>query len=235
MHRMVLAALLVGALAVAGAVVLTSTAHASDVSVQFGPGVPPGSMTLGGVTGPLSWSGNNWTMSVASQTFATGTFNPVTRQTTVTSMPGFASCQAGCTTTVNPTTLTGQLSFRNHGAFVSGVAHWAGAHKAALATAGLSAGDLISAAARGSAHPTGRSTATGAPATTVSTAASTTTKGAQGGATSSGHATGTGAHGGSGTGHGAPGNNDAARASASGSDGAGKVDSGHGGGAGRGR
>lgn len=237
MHRLVLAGLLVASLTALGAVVTLSTAHASDLSIAFGPGTPPGTMTLGGVTGPLSWSGDNWTMTVAGRTFATGTLNPVTGQTTVTSMPGFASCQAGCTTTVNTTTLTGTLSIRNHGAFVSAVAHWAGANKSALTAAGLTVGSLVSAAARGSAHPTGGTT-TGAASTTHGSNASPNAAG-RSNATSSGHAaTGAGtAHGGSGGVHGGAGTFEGAGVGASGFDRAGKVDNGggHGEGAGHGR
>lgn len=235
MRRPVLAALLVVSLAVVGGIYSLSTAHASNLEIGFGPGTPPGTMTLGGVTGSTSWSGDNWTMTVAGQTFATGTLNPVTGQTTVTSMPGFASCQAGCTTILNPTTLTGTLSIRNHGAFVSAVAHWGGAHAAALTAAGMTVGSLVSSAARGSAHPTGGGTAG---------AASTTTHGgnkssaAGGNATSSGHATGAGAaHGGSGGAHGGTGTLEVASASTHGLDngGTGGNGGGHGDGAGHGR
>jgi len=200
MRRLVFAAFLAVSLAVLGAVASLTNARASDLPIGFGPGTPPGTMTLGGVTGPLSWAGDNWTMTVAGQTFATGTFNSVTGQTTVTSMPGFASCQAGCTTTVNLTTLTGTLSIRNHGAWVSAVAHWGGAHLAALKGAGIIVGSLVSAAAHGSAHLNGRGTPDPASTTTHGNNKSSTA----GGQNNSGHATGAGtAHGGAGTAEGA--------------------------------
>ena len=237
MRRPVLAALLVVSLAVVGGIYSLSTAHASNLEIGFGPGTPPGTMTLGGVTGSTSWSGDNWTMTVAGQTFATGTLNPVTGQTTVTSMPGFAACQAGCTTILNPTTLTGTLSITNHGAFVSAVAHWGGAHAAALTAAGMTVGSLVSSAARGSAHPTGGSTAGAASTTTHGGNKSSGAGGGPGNATSSGHATGAGAaHGGSGGAHGGTGTLEGTSASAHGLDaGTGGNGGGHGDGAGHGR
>jgi hypothetical protein len=224
MRRLVFAALLAVSLAVLGAVASLTNARASDLPIGFGPGTPPGTMTIGGVTGPLSWSGDNWTMTVAGQTFATGTFNSLTGQTTVTSMPGFASCQAGCTTTVSLTTLTGTLSVRNHGAWVSAVAHWGGAHVAALRGAGMTIGGLVSAAARGSAHPNA-----------TDPAAATTHGSGPSNATPSGHAAAGGtARGGSGGVHGGAGTVENANVGPSGSDHAGKLDSG-GHDAGRGR
>lgn len=224
MRRLVFAALLAVLLAVLGAVASLTNARASDLPIGFGPGTPPGTMTIGGVTGPLSWSGDNWTMTVAGQTFATGTFNSLTGQTTVTSMPGFASCQAGCTTTVSFTTLTGTLSIRNHGAWVSAVAHWGGAHSAALRGAGMTVGGLVSSAARGRADPNGRGT--------QGTANGSNKSSATGGGRSNADA-GT-ARGGSGGVHGGAGTVENANVGPSGSDHAGKLDSG-GHDAGRGR
>src|SRR5579864_9679343 len=234
MRRLVFAAFLAVSLAVLGAVASLTNARASDLPIGFGPGTPPGTMTLGGVTGPLSWAGDNWTMTVAGQTFATGTFNSVTGQTTVTSMPGFASCQAGCTTILNPTTLTGTLSITNHGAFVSAVAHWGGAHAAALTAAGMTVGSLVSSAARGSAHPTGGTTAGAASTTTHGGNKSSGAGGGPGNAASSGHANGAGAaHGVSGGAHGGTGTLEGASASAHGLDaGTGGNGGGHGDGAG---
>lgn len=143
---------------------------ASAVPVQFGPGTTPGTITtatIGGVTGPVTWVGDAWTMTVAGQTFAMGTLNTLTDQVTITSMPGLASCKAGCTTTLSPTTLTGpltgQVGFVNHGAWVSAVAHWGTAN-------GISnRGALVSGAAKATTHK-----ATGDPPTTSTTTNSTT-------------------------------------------------------------
>ncbi|GEM_PF-5990778 len=150
MRSALLSTVLIVALAAPG--LAASTAANANVSYQFGPGSPPGTLTLGGVTGTLSWSGSNWTMTVAGQTFAKGTYDSGTGVFTVTSMPGLSSCLSSCTATTSALTLTGQLAFTTHGAWVSAVANWANSHPGALQTAGLTVGDIVSAAAKDSPH-----------------------------------------------------------------------------------
>lgn len=172
---------------------------ASTVPVEFN-GTTPGTggditmATVGGVTGPVTWSGDTWTMTVDGQIFATGTLTTgLTDVVTVTSVPGLAACKAGCTATLSPTlagTLTGQLSFVNHGAWVSAVAHWGSAN-------GIShLGALVSGAAKATTHK-----ATGDPTTSSTTTNSTGTTGAPGRHGGSGHNAASGSAGTSGGGH----------------------------------
>jgi hypothetical protein len=98
--------------------------------------------TLGGVTGTITMNTNGtWTMSVAGQTFASGTYTC-----------GGGSCSFSGTTlsgkslSFSLTNTTGTLTglFPNHGAWVSTVAGWANGH-----LSGRNRGDVVSQAAGG--------------------------------------------------------------------------------------
>ncbi len=128
--------LLLGALLVVSTAVFGLAASSSALPYQFGSGSPPSTLTLGGVTGTLTWNGSNWTMTVGGQTFATGTFSGGTF--TVTSLLG-SSCSP-CTST------TGLLSlgqFPTHGGWVSAVADWANSN-----LSGQMIGQVVSQAAK---------------------------------------------------------------------------------------
>lgn len=101
--------------------------------------------TIGGVKGTVTTTaGGAWTMSVAGQTFASGTYTC-----------GGGSCSFSGTTlagknlsfslTKTAGTLTGL--FPNHGAWVSTVTDWANSH-----LSGRNRGDVVSQAAGGQGH-----------------------------------------------------------------------------------
>jgi hypothetical protein len=101
--------------------------------------------TLGGVQGTLTMkTDGTWTMSVAGQTFASGTYTC-----------GGGSCSfsgttlAGKSVSFSMTGTTGTLSglFPNHGAWVSTVAGWANSH-----LSGSTKGAVVSQAAGGKGH-----------------------------------------------------------------------------------
>jgi hypothetical protein len=101
--------------------------------------------TLGGVQGTLTMkTDGTWTMSVAGQTFASGTYTC-----------GGGSCSFSGTTlsgksvSFSMTGTTGTLSglFATHGAWVSTVAGWANTH-----VSGRTRGEVVSQAAGGKGH-----------------------------------------------------------------------------------
>jgi len=101
--------------------------------------------TIGGVKGTITMNTDGtWTMSVAGQTFASGTYTC-----------GGGSCSFSGTTlsgknlSFSLTNKTGTLSglFPNHGAWVSTVAGWANSH-----LSGRNRGDVVSQAAGGKGH-----------------------------------------------------------------------------------
>jgi len=125
-----------------------------------GSGTVSGTGRLGGVPGTItstatSPSTGDWTMTVGGVVFATGTY----------------SCSGGCTytgavigskttfsfgTLSSPAALSAATGFTTHGGWVSTVGHWAAQHRAALANAGLTVGEVVAAAAHsGSAHAGG--------------------------------------------------------------------------------
>jgi len=145
MRYLLLAALLVVSLAVPGFAQQSGT-------LSFSLGNPPTTLsatsfgaTIGGVKGTVTTTaGGAWTMTVAGQTFASGTYTC-----------GGGSCSFSGTTlsgknlSFSLTNTSGTLTglFANHGAWVSTVANWANGH-----LSGRNRGDVVSQASGGKGH-----------------------------------------------------------------------------------
>ena len=115
-------------------------------------GTLSGTGTVGGVSGALtstaktSTSGS-WSISVGGVPFAGGTYSCsgggcTYVGTVVGSKTAFSFSTASSTASVSQAT-----GFATHGGWVSTVGHWAATNRGALAAAGLSVGDVVSAAA----------------------------------------------------------------------------------------
>ncbi len=101
--------------------------------------------TIGGVRGTVTTTaGGNWTMTVAGQTFASGTYTCGGGSCSFT-----GSTLSGKSLSFSMTNTSGTLAglFVNHGAWVSTVAGWANGH-----LSGRNRGDVISQAAGGKGH-----------------------------------------------------------------------------------
>lgn len=144
MRNLLLAVLFVVSLAVPGFAQQPGTLSFTLDNPPTTLGATSFNATIGGVKGTITTtSGGSWTMTVAGQTFASGTY----------------TCNGSCTFT--GTTLSGKsLSFSltktsgtltglfvNHGAWVSTVAGWANGH-----LSGRNRGEVVSQAAGGKGH-----------------------------------------------------------------------------------
>jgi len=107
-----------------------------------------GPATIGGVTGTITSSGGAWTMTVAGATFATGTYACSGGSCSYTGTIVGSARTFGFTTSSTTGTITAARGFPTHGAWVSTVAHWSAANRAALTAAGGNVGHTVSDAAR---------------------------------------------------------------------------------------
>jgi hypothetical protein len=104
--------------------------------------------TIGGVTGTLTSSGGTWTMTVGGVLFASGTYSCSGGSCTYTGTIVGSKTTLSFTTNKTTGTITSATGFSTHGAWVSAVAQWAGAHQGALTAAGLTVGQVVSGAAK---------------------------------------------------------------------------------------
>lgn len=107
-----------------------------------------GTTTIGGVTGTVTSSGGAWTMTVNGATFASGTYACAGGSCSYTGMVTGSTRTVNFSTNGTKGTISVATGFPTHGAWVSTVAHWAGANRSALAGAGQNVGHLVSGAAR---------------------------------------------------------------------------------------
>jgi hypothetical protein len=156
MSRIALTAVLVLGLAASVFAAADSALSVSGFSVS-GTGTLNGTGTLGGVSGTMTSSGGNWTMTVGGITFASGTYSCSGGACTYSGTVLGSTKTFGFTTASSPASITTATGFATHGAWVSTVAHWAGSHQAALKGAGMTPGDVVSGAAKdpASAHGNG--------------------------------------------------------------------------------
>jgi hypothetical protein len=131
------------------AVVLAQSTSTLPVSgTMTSTGTLSGTTTIGGVTGTMTSSGGNWTMTVGGATFASGTYSCSGGSCTYNGAIVGSSTSFSFTTNSTTGAISGATGFSSHGAWVSDVAHWAGAHQASLAAAGMSVGQVVSGAAK---------------------------------------------------------------------------------------
>ncbi len=149
MRHVLLAALLVVVIATPTTAAPSTTLTTLPVKGSPSGGLLNGSITLGGVSGTITSTGSSsmgtWTMTVHGLTFATGTYTCSGGACTYT------GTLVGSTTTFSFSTgnlSAGATGFATHGAWVSGVAHWANENRAALAGVGVTVGDIVSGAAK---------------------------------------------------------------------------------------
>ena len=102
-----------------------------------------GATTIGGVTGTVTSSGGSWTMTVAGQTFASGTYSCSGGSCTYTGTVAGSTKSFSFTTNGTTGKIAAATGFSTHGAWVSTVAHWSGGNRAALAAAGGSVGRIV--------------------------------------------------------------------------------------------
>jgi hypothetical protein len=144
MRPFLIAALLVTLMAMP-AVVLAQPNGALSVSGTPTSGILNGTARLGGVTGTVTSSGGSWTMTVGGATFASGTYACGGGSCTYTGT--VVGSTRNFSFSINTTTgaITAATGFPTHGAWVSTVAHWGAAHRAAL---GGNIGHTVSSAAK---------------------------------------------------------------------------------------
>ncbi len=149
MRHVFIVSLLVASLAVSGAALAASSSTLPVTGTVTSTGTLSASKTttVGGVSGTLTSSGGNWTMTVGGVTFASGTYSCSGGGCTYTGTVVGSSTAFSFKTTAAGTTASA-TGFSTHGAWVSTVAHWAGAHQAALDAAGMTVGHIISGAAK---------------------------------------------------------------------------------------
>jgi len=111
-------------------------------------GTLSGTTTIGGVTGTLTSSGGTWTMTVRGMLFASGTYSCSGGSCTYTGAIVGSKRTLSFMTKSTTGAITNASGFPTHGAWVSAVAHWGGAHHAALAASGLAVGHVVSGAAK---------------------------------------------------------------------------------------
>ncbi len=148
--RHVLVVALLGALVALPALGYAQSDSTLPVSgtVSSSTGTLNGTTTIGGVTGTVTSSGGNWTMTVGGVTFASGTYSCSGGGCTYTGTIAGSTTSFSFTTNKTAGTITNATGFSTHGGWVSAVAQWAGGNRAALAAAGLNAGQVVSGAAK---------------------------------------------------------------------------------------
>jgi hypothetical protein len=149
--RIVLVTLLALVLAAPASAATDSALPISGFGVSS-KGILSGTGRVGGVPGTLTSTATtaksgSWSMSVGGVPFASGTYSCAGGGctyvgTVVGSKTAFSFTTASSTASVSPAT-----GFATHGGWVSTVGHWASANRGALAAAGLTVGDVVSAAA----------------------------------------------------------------------------------------
>jgi opacity protein-like surface antigen len=129
--------------------VVLAQVSALPVSVTVsGTGTLSGTTTGGGVTGTMTSSGGNWTMTVSRITFASGTYSCSGGSCTYTGMVVGSTRSFSFTTNGTTGAIGAATGFSTHGAWVSTVAHRSGTNQAALAAAGVAPGSVVSSAAK---------------------------------------------------------------------------------------
>lgn len=148
MRHLFVIGLLVAAVAVPAVALAQSSSTLPVSGTLTAAGTLGGTATIGGVTGKVTSSGGMWTMTVGGVTFASGTYSCSAGSCSYTGTIVGSKTAFNFTTNSKSGAIANATGFSTHGAWVSAVSHWAGAHQGALAAAGLSVGQIVSGAAK---------------------------------------------------------------------------------------